>query len=48
MDNLQNWHVIVVDRCGMCKGIGEFIDHFLLYCEVACAIWNVFFSQLRL
>jgi hypothetical protein len=48
MDNLQKWHVIVVDRCGMCKGIGESIDHFLLNCEIACAIWNVFFYRFRL
>jgi hypothetical protein len=44
MDNLWKRHVIVVDWCCMCKKNGEFVDHLLLHCEVACAIWNVFFS----
>jgi hypothetical protein len=35
----------MVDRCYMCKKNGDFVDHLLLYCEVACALWNVFFSH---
>jgi hypothetical protein len=48
MDNFRKWHVIVVDRCYMCKKNGEFVDHLLLYCEVSYANWNVFFSRFRL
>jgi hypothetical protein len=44
MDNLQRWHVIVVYWCCLCKKNGESMDHLLLYCEVVCAIWNLFFS----
>jgi hypothetical protein len=39
MDNIR-WHVIMVDRCCVCKK-NESIGH--LYFEVACAIYNVFF-----
>jgi hypothetical protein len=48
MDNLRKQHVIVVDRCCMCKWNGEFVDHLLLHCEVVCAIWNVFFNRFGL
>jgi hypothetical protein len=37
MDNLKKRHVIVVDRCYMCKRNGEFVDHLVFHCEVACA-----------
>jgi hypothetical protein len=47
MDNLWKWRVIVVAKCCMCKRNEESVDH-LLHCEVACAIWNVFFSQFKL
>jgi hypothetical protein len=33
----------------MCKRNGKFVDHLLLHhCEVACAIWNVFFNRFGL
>jgi len=32
----------------MCKRNGESVDHLLLHSEVACAIWNVFFSRFGL
>jgi hypothetical protein len=48
MDNLQKQHVIVVDWCCLCKRNGESMDHLWLHCEVACAIWNVFFSRFGL
>jgi hypothetical protein len=38
MDNLRKRHVIVVKRCCSCKRNGEFVDHLLLHCEVACAL----------
>jgi len=44
MDNLRKRYVIVVDRCCMCKGNGESMNRLLLHCEVASAVWNVFFS----
>jgi hypothetical protein len=43
MHNLWKWHIVVVDRCGVCKRNWEFVDHFLLHCEVACAIWNYYY-----
>jgi hypothetical protein len=43
MDNLRKWHVIVVDRCYMCKRDGESVYHLLHY-EVACVLWNAFFN----
>jgi hypothetical protein len=47
VDNLRKQHVIVIDRCCMCKRNVDSVDHLLLHCEVACAIWNVvFFSFL--
>jgi hypothetical protein len=48
MNNLWKQCVIVVDWCYMYKRNGEFVDNFLLHCEVACAVWNVFFSRFRL
>jgi hypothetical protein len=38
MDNLRKQHVIVVDRCCMCKRNEEFIYHLLLHCKVACTL----------
>jgi hypothetical protein len=38
MDNLRKRHVIMVDRCCMYKRNGEFVDHRLLHCEVACTL----------
>jgi hypothetical protein len=48
MDNLRKRHVIVVDWCCMCKRDGESVDHLLLHCEVACALWSAFFSRFGL
>jgi hypothetical protein len=43
LDNLRKMHVIVIDRCCMCKMNGETVDH-LLHCEVARVLWNAIFS----
>jgi len=32
----------------MCKENEEFVDNVLLHCEVACALWSVFFSRFQL
>lgn len=48
MDILRKRHVIVFDRCCMCKKNEKFVDHLLLYCKVVCltgcflkSIWAV-------
>lgn len=38
LDNLKKRHVIVINRCYICKKIGESIDHLLLHCAVASAL----------
>jgi len=48
MDNLRKKHVIVIDKCCPCKRNGESVDHLLLPCEVAYALWNVICSLFRL
>jgi hypothetical protein len=45
MDNLTRQHVIVMVICCMCKRNGESVDHFLLHCNVAYAIWSVLFNR---
>jgi hypothetical protein len=42
MDNLRKRHIIVVDWCCVCNKSGETIDHYLLYCKLASALWNLF------
>jgi hypothetical protein len=48
LDNLRHRHVIVINRCCMCKRHGESVDHLLLHCEVAGALWNTIFSRFGL
>jgi hypothetical protein len=48
LDNLRKRHVIVIDRCYMCKMNGETVDHLLLHCEVARVLWNAIFSRFSL
>jgi hypothetical protein len=38
LDNLRKRHVIVIDRCCMCKMNGETVNYLLLHCEVACVL----------
>jgi hypothetical protein len=44
VDNLRKRGLIVVDWCSMSKRSGESVDHFLLHCDVARALWSVLFS----
>jgi hypothetical protein len=45
-----NWSSFPAELCEACRGVnickrnGEFVDHLLLHCEVACAPWNAIFS----
>jgi len=48
MNNFRKRQVIVVDRCYMCKGNGESVDHIPLHCDVAYVIWITFFSRFGL
>jgi hypothetical protein len=38
MDHIRKKHVILVDRCCMCKRNGESVDHLLLRYDVAYAM----------
>jgi hypothetical protein len=48
MNNLRKEHVIVIDWCCMCKKSEESIDHLLLRCEMASALWNTIFNHVGL
>jgi hypothetical protein len=38
----------VVNRCWLCQLDGESVDHLLLHCGVACALWNFVLSRFGL
>jgi hypothetical protein len=38
----------VVNRCWLCELDGESVDHLLLHCGAASALWNAFFSRFGL
>jgi hypothetical protein len=44
LDNLGRRHVIVIDKCCMCKKTGEFVYHLLLHCDVASVLWSTLFN----
>jgi hypothetical protein len=48
LDNLRKKHVIVINRCYMCKKDGESVDHLLLHCKVAHELRCNIFSRLGL
>ena len=47
-DNLKKRHVIVMNRCCMCKRNEETVDHLPLHCEVASTLWSALFSRFRM
>jgi hypothetical protein len=40
--------MVVVNRCWLCKSDGESVDHLLLHCGAARALWNAFFNRFGL
>jgi hypothetical protein len=48
LNNLRKRHVIVINICYMCKKTEESVDHLLLHCDVASALWYSLFSRFGL
>jgi hypothetical protein len=48
IDNFRKLHVVVVDRCCMCKKSGYSLDHILLHCKKASALLNTIFILVEL
>ena len=48
MDNLRKPNVSVIDKCRTCRRNGEYVDHLLLHCDIANAIWIAFSSRFGL
>jgi hypothetical protein len=48
LDNLRKRHVIMINKCYMCKKTEEFVNHFLLHCDVAFALWYSLFCRFGL
>ena len=48
MDNLRRRGMVVVNRCWLCESDEESVDHLLLHCGVARALWNAFFARFGL
>jgi hypothetical protein len=40
--------MVMVNRCWLCEADGESVDHLLLHCRVARALWNAFFNRFGL
>lgn len=40
VDNPVNQRLVLVNRCIMCKGISETVEHLLLHCIIARELWS--------
>ena len=47
-DNLRKRGCVVMNWCYMCKKNGESVNHLLLHCEVARALWAEIFQRVDL
>ena len=43
LDNLTKTGMSLVSWCCMCRSNGELVDHILIHCDVAYALWGVAF-----
>jgi hypothetical protein len=48
LDNLRRRGMVMVNRCWLCESDGESVDHILLHCGAARALWNDFFIRFGL
>ena len=46
IDNLQKRGITLVNKCYMCKGESNSVDHLLVYCKVARALWELAMNRL--
>lgn len=44
-DNLRKMHVIIVDKWCLCKRYGKSVDHLILHCDLASALWIALFTR---
>jgi hypothetical protein len=40
--------MVAVNRCWLCEPDGELVDHLLLHCGAARALWNALFTRFGL
>jgi predicted GTPase len=48
LNNLRKPHIIVINKCCICKKKEESVDHLLLHCDVASALWYSLVSRFGL
>ena len=48
LDNLRRRGMVVANRCWLCEANEESVDHLLLHCGAARALWDTFFSRFGL
>lgn len=48
LDNLWKCYSIIINWCCMWKKSWEYVDHILLYCEIARTLWNNLFARVGL
>ena len=48
LDNIRRRGMVVVNRCWLCELDGESVDHLLLHCGAARALWDAFFTRFGL